>query len=117
MSPRRSSPKPAHDVSSNLVHFYVLHRACYKPTFGLQIIEELGRLGYKVSPGTVYPLLEGLEERGILRSRQVRRGRTARKLYRATAAGRDVYTNAKEHIDKLLDAMWGKAAKKASKLY
>ena len=27
------------------------------------MIEELGRHGYKVSPGTMYPILHGLEKR------------------------------------------------------
>jgi hypothetical protein len=43
------------------------------PTFGLQMIEELAGLGYKVSPGTMYPLLQALEKKGVLRSTEVRR--------------------------------------------
>jgi len=34
---------------------------------GLGIIEALGRLDHRVSPGTVYPLLERLEDLGYLR--------------------------------------------------
>ena len=34
---------------------------------GLGIIEALGRLGHRVSPGTVYPLLDRLEELRYLR--------------------------------------------------
>ena len=45
------------------------------PSFGLWFIEELARHGYKLSPGTLYPLLHGLEEKGYLRSIKEREGR------------------------------------------
>jgi DNA-binding PadR family transcriptional regulator len=52
------------------------------------MIEELARHGYRMSPGTLYPLLHGLEKKGYLVSRMERDGRTARKYYRATPLGR-----------------------------
>jgi PadR family transcriptional regulator, regulatory protein PadR len=52
------------------------------------MIEELARHGYRLSPGTLYPLLHGLEKKGYLISRMQREGRTARKYYRATPLGR-----------------------------
>ena len=52
------------------------------------MIEELARHGYRLSPGTLYPLLHGLEKKGYLVSRLERDGRTARKYYRATPLGR-----------------------------
>jgi DNA-binding PadR family transcriptional regulator len=52
------------------------------------MIEELARHGYRLSPGTLYPLLHGLEKKGYLVSRMEREGRTARKYYRATPLGR-----------------------------
>jgi DNA-binding PadR family transcriptional regulator len=32
------------------------------------MIEELARHGYRISPGSLYPLLQGLEKKGYLRS-------------------------------------------------
>jgi PadR family transcriptional regulator, regulatory protein PadR len=104
-----------HDIYSNLVHFYVLHHACHWPTFGLHIIEELGGLGYKVSPGTMYPLLDALEQKGMLQSREVRLHGTVRRLYRATAKGRTVFAAAKAHIEKLLQAIRSADAKNGRK--
>jgi PadR family transcriptional regulator PadR len=37
----------------------VLHHASEAPVFGMGMLEELGRHGYKISPGTLYPLLHG----------------------------------------------------------
>jgi PadR family transcriptional regulator len=60
------------DLYSGLIRLHVLHHACQEPIFGVGIIEELGRHGYRLSPGTLYPLLHGLEEKGYLRSSEER---------------------------------------------
>jgi hypothetical protein len=38
------------------------------------MIEELGRHGYKLSAGTLYPILHGLEERGYVTSTEEQTG-------------------------------------------
>ncbi len=105
MRTREKNPEEHQDLYSNLIHLYVLHHACRQPTFGLQIIEEVARLGYKLSPGTMYPLLDALEGRGLLRSREVRARGTARRIYRATPAGRKACATAREQVARLLDAI------------
>jgi DNA-binding PadR family transcriptional regulator len=86
--PDSQSPPADRDLYSGLIRLHVLHHAVEKPIFGLGMIEELGRHGYRISPGSLYPLLHGLEEKGYLRSRQQRNGKSLRKVYRATARGR-----------------------------
>jgi PadR family transcriptional regulator, regulatory protein PadR len=76
------------DLYSGLIRLHVLHHAVKEPIFGLGMIEELARHGYRVSPGSLYPLLHGLEKKGYLRSRNQRSGKSLRKVYRATALGR-----------------------------
>lgn len=49
------------DLYAGLIRLHVLHHAAIEPIFGLGIIEELRRHGYELSPGTLYPLLHGLE--------------------------------------------------------
>ncbi len=56
------------DLYSGLIRLHVLHHAVEEPIFGLGMIEELARHGYRISPGTLYPLLHGLEKKGYLRS-------------------------------------------------
>ena len=51
------------------------------------MIEELGRHSYKLSAGTLYPILHGLEEKGYLTSTEERTGSAARRIYRATPTG------------------------------
>jgi DNA-binding PadR family transcriptional regulator len=66
------------------------------------MIEELDRHGYKLSPGTLYPMLHRLEEQGLLRSRRESVGGKIRRVYRATTAGRKALTGAKSKIRELL---------------
>ena len=57
-----------------LIRLHVLHHAVKEPVYGLAMIEELARHGYKLSAGTLYPILHGLEERGYLTSTEERSG-------------------------------------------
>src|SRR6202142_851075 len=76
------------DLYSGLIRLHVLHHAVKEPIFGLGMIEELARHGYRVSPGSLYPLLHSLEKKGYLRSTNQRNGKSLRKVYRATPLGR-----------------------------
>lgn len=89
------------DLYSGLIRLHILHHACQEPIFGLGMIEELARHGYRMSPGTIYPLLHGLEQRGLLRSSPQRSGSRSRRTYRATAQGRRALRHAKEKVREL----------------
>jgi len=83
---------------AGLIRLHVLHHAAEAPIYGLEMIEELARHGYRLSAGTLYPILHGLEERGLLRSIEKNVGRTRRRFYRATPAGRKALAAAKERV-------------------
>src|ERR1051326_6653895 len=76
------------DLYSGLIRLHVLHHAAEGPIFGLGMIEELARHGYRISPGSLYPILQGLQKKGYLRSTELRNGKSLRRVYRATALGR-----------------------------
>jgi DNA-binding PadR family transcriptional regulator len=90
------------DLLSGFVRLHILHHAAEGEVYGQWIIEELARHGYRLSAGTLYPMLHSLERRGYLRSREKRMGRTARRLYRATARGRTALEDAKEKLRELV---------------
>lgn len=90
------------DLLSGLIRIHILYHACKEPIYGLGMIEELQRHGYKLSAGTLYPLLHGLEERGYLRSNDIRSGSVARRVYRATSAGREALAKARQKVKELL---------------
>src|SRR2546425_2463140 len=89
------------DLYSGLIRLHVMHHASEGPIFGLGMIEELSRHGYRISPGSLYPLLHGLEKKGYLRSREVRNGKSLRKVYQATPLGRKALAAAKEKVHEL----------------
>ncbi len=98
--------KPAYEhnqaLYSGLIRIHVLYHACREPVFGLGMIGELRRHGYNLSPGTLYPLLHGLRNKGYLRSQKIRVGRTFRLFYRATPAGQKALAAAKGKVKELL---------------
>jgi DNA-binding PadR family transcriptional regulator len=89
------------DLYSGLIRLHVLHHAAAEPIFGLGMMEELGRHGYRISPGSLYPLLHGLEKKGYLRSTEQRNGKSLRKVYRATALGRKALRASKVKVREL----------------
>lgn len=93
------------DLYSGLIRLHILHHACQEPIFGAGIIEELSRHGYRLSPGTLYPLLHGLEERGYLRSSGKSNGGQVRRVYRATPKGRKALAAAKGKVRELFSEM------------
>ena len=89
------------ELYSGLIRLHILHHAAAGPIFGLGMAEELGRHGYRISLGTLYPLLHGLEKKGYLRSVETRSGKSLRKLYRATPLGRAALAAAKSKVREL----------------
>ena len=89
------------DLLSDLIRLHVLHHAVEGELYGHWMIEELRLHGYRISPGTLYPMLHALERRGYLRSRTEGIGRRARRVYRATPKGRKALNAAKERVREL----------------
>jgi DNA-binding PadR family transcriptional regulator len=75
------------DLIGGFVRLHVLHHASSGPIFGIGIIEKLALHGYVLSPGTLYPILHGLERDGFLRSRGEVVGQKRRRVYEITAEG------------------------------
>jgi len=84
-----------------LIRIHVLLHARHEPIFGLAMMEELAHHGYRIGPGTLYPLLHGLERAGLLRSLPGETGARARRLYKITAAGRRALKKAQGKVDEL----------------
>jgi DNA-binding PadR family transcriptional regulator len=85
------------------IKIHIIHHASEKPIYGLWIIEELGRHGYQLSPGTLYPILHALEADGLLKSSQQLVDGKIRKYYEITAKGRKTLAEVKKKIKELVD--------------
>jgi len=91
---------------SGLIRLHILHHACHEPIFGLGMIEELARHGYRLSPGTLYPIMHGLEKKGLLRSKEQRVGGKIRRVYSATASGQNALGSARERVRELFGELF-----------
>jgi PadR family transcriptional regulator, regulatory protein PadR len=91
---------------SGLIRLHILHHAAKEGIFGLGMIEELARHGYKLSPGTLYPILHGLEENGLLRSHEHAIGGKIRRTYRTTTDGQRVLSAAKGKVRELFGELF-----------
>jgi DNA-binding PadR family transcriptional regulator len=95
------------ELLKGLIRLHVLHHASQEPFYGQWMIQELARHGYTLSPGTLYPMLHGLERRGYLKSKNERNGRTFRRMYSATALGREANKLAKVQVRELVGELQG----------
>lgn len=90
-----------HDLLAGLIRLHVLHHAAEGELYGQWMIEELARHGYRLSPGTLYPMLHAMEKQGYLTSRVERVGRTQRRFYSATPYGLKGLALARERLREL----------------
>ena len=90
------------DLYSGMIRLHILHHAVHEGSvFGLGMAEELARHSYRISPGTLYPILHGLEKKGYLRATERRDGKSRRLVYRATPLGRKALEAAKHKVREL----------------
>nr|WP_313931693.1 PadR family transcriptional regulator [Nostoc punctiforme] len=103
---RKSYPMDGREFYSSLIRLHILHHAVKEPIFGLAIIEELACHGYKLSSGTLYPMLHDMERKGYLHSVEERSGRHSRRLYRTTELGKTTLEDAKEKVKELFGELF-----------
>jgi PadR family transcriptional regulator, regulatory protein PadR len=102
------------ELLKGLIRLHILHHASDEEFYGQWMIHELARHGYTLSPGTLYPMLHAMERRGYLKSKKEQNGRTFRRLYRATALGREANRLAKIQVRELIGELRRSKAGKPS---
>jgi DNA-binding PadR family transcriptional regulator len=94
-------------VFLGFIRLHILHHAAQGPVCGVELIRELRRHGYGISPGTLYPTLHELAAQGLLRqSSRVVNGRR-RKEYTVTSDGRRALQGARRYVAELSDEILG----------
>jgi PadR family transcriptional regulator len=76
------------------------HAADGRGVYGQWMLEELSHHGYRLSPGTLYPILARMAARGWLRAAEPQRSKAAR-VYRLTPRGREVLDQLRHALDEL----------------
>ena len=81
---------------------HILHHASEGPVVGQWMIRELRRHGYEISPGTLYPLLRRMEDRGWLRSVTDKSGGPrARREYYLSEKGEQILDRIRRSVQEL----------------
>ena len=96
-----------HELFKGLIRLHILHHASEGGFYGQWMIHELAHHGYSLSAGTLYPMLHAMERSGYLKSTEKRSGRTFRRVYRATALGRQANKMAKVKVRELVGELRG----------
>jgi DNA-binding PadR family transcriptional regulator len=94
------------ELYGGFVRLHILYHAGKEAVFGVGIMEELRRHGYRLSPGTLYPMLHAMEEAGYLRSRSCIVDGKTRRNYLITAKGRGALAAAKEKVRELFGELF-----------
>lgn len=94
------------ELYAGLVRLHILYHASKEPVFGLGIMEELRRHGYKLSAGTLYPMLHSMEDAEYLRSRPRIVDGKIRRNYLVTARGRNALAAAKDKVRELFGELF-----------
>ena len=94
-------PNDQRELFFGLIRIHVLVHASHEPIFGQAMMDELAHHGYRIGPGTLYPLLHGLERSGLLKSTLNNVGGHSRRVYKITSAGKKALEKAKTKVDEL----------------
>ena len=94
------------DLYSGFIRLHILHHADKGSIFGLGVMEELAQRGYRLSGGTLYPILHALEAKGYLRATEHRKGNHTRKMYRTTPEGRRALAAAKAQVKEMFGELF-----------
>jgi DNA-binding PadR family transcriptional regulator len=90
------------DIYLAFVRIHVLHHAAEGPIYGVEMIEELTRHGYQIGPGTMYPTLHALREKGYLAEERRVVGGKVRKYYHITETGRQALALVRPKVRELV---------------
>src|SRR6478672_7059858 len=92
---------------------HILHHAADEHgVYGQWMLEELHHHGYRLSPGTLYPILARMAKRGWLKAAEPTR-RSGARLYRLTPKGREVLKQVQRSLAELTGEVSPRRPKKS----
>lgn len=89
------------DIELAFIKLHILYHAAKEEIYGVGLVEELARHGYKLSYGTLYPTLAKMVEGGLLRFETRTVNHKQRKYYRITPKGRKQLEKVKVRVTEL----------------
>jgi DNA-binding PadR family transcriptional regulator len=96
------SDDPLRQMFTGFVRLHILYHADKEPICGVEIMEELRHHGYRLGPGTLYPILHHLHESGYLKRQETVVDGKRRKNFRITPRGKRLLDEAKVKLRELV---------------
>jgi len=91
--PSKTKTEPLNDLLSDFSRFYILMILYESPAHGYSILSRFKqRLGKEVSPSLVYPFLQQLEEKGLVKHAHKPVGEKEKKVFELTKEGKKLST-------------------------
>jgi len=90
------------DFFLGFVRIHILYHASREEVFGLELMTELSRHGYRVGPGTLYPILHGLEGKQFLTSHKKLVNGKLRRYYLITLKGKKALAEVRSKANELV---------------
>lgn len=91
------------NLYNGFIRIHILYHAVDEKICGIDIIKELQRHGYTVSPGTIYPILHKMNQDDFLVAHNETVSGKRRIYYQATPQGEKILEQAREKIKELYD--------------
>src|SRR3972149_1481718 len=95
--------KLSHGLFLGFVKLHILYHAGGSSVYGLWLIEELTQHGYRLSPGTLYPILHSLKAEMLLKMESRVVNGKVRKYYTLTEKGKTALAEGKSKALELID--------------
>jgi DNA-binding PadR family transcriptional regulator len=102
------------DLYSGFIRLHILYHASEGPIFGLGIMQELERHGYRLSPGTLYPILHRMEDQGLIESTKELVAGKVRRTYRITDSGQRLLVAARRKVLELFGELFSSDRSRAT---
>ncbi len=91
------------NLYNGFIRIHILYHATEEKICGIEIIQELRRHGYSVSPGTVYPILHKMtKDKLLVTHNEIIKGKR-RIYYIATTQGKEMLEQVRKKIKELYD--------------
>jgi DNA-binding PadR family transcriptional regulator len=90
------------DFFLGFIKIHILYHASKEAVYGAGLMSELGRHGYQISCGTLYPILHRLFQSGYLASKNENVHGKIRRYYRITPQGRKALKECRSKILELV---------------
>jgi DNA-binding PadR family transcriptional regulator len=91
--PSKTKTEPLHNLLSDFSRFYILMILYEGPAHGYSILSSFKQhLGKEVSPSLVYPFLQQLEEKGLVKHSHKPVGEKEKKVFELTKEGKKITT-------------------------